>query len=90
MTKLFPATILAAVLAVSGCQMTQTERNIAGGAAGAATGLAAATLLGGGTNWRILGAVAGAAAGTMLVQDPRTGTCYHRRSDGTGYEAPCR
>ncbi len=89
MTKLIPATILAAVLAVAGCQMTQQERSIVGGVAGAAGGLAVANLFGANTNWKIIGTVAGAAAGTLLAQNTQTGRCAYARGDGTYYEAPC-
>ncbi|MFU8898773.1 hypothetical protein LY56_00777 [Roseinatronobacter thiooxidans] len=89
MKKLFPVTILAATLALAGCQMTQTERSVVGGVAGAAGGLAVGNLLGANTNWTILTTVAGAAAGTLLAQNARTGTCAYARGDGTYYEAPC-
>ncbi|MCC5961749.1 MAG: glycine zipper 2TM domain-containing protein [Rhodobacteraceae bacterium] len=90
MTKLVPAAILAAVLAVSGCQMTDTERTIVGGAAGAGAGLAVSNLLGANTNWTIIGTVAGATAGSLLARNTQTGQCAYARGDGTYYEAPCR
>ncbi len=89
MKRSLPATLLAAAFVLGGCQMTQTERNVVGGVAGAAGGLAVANLLGGGTNWKILGATAGAAAGTLLAQNTQTGQCAYARGDGTYYEAPC-
>jgi len=89
MTRLFPATILAATLALAGCQMTQTERSVVGGVAGAAGGLAVANLFGANTNWTIISTVAGAAAGTLLAQNTRTGRCAYARGDGTYYEAAC-
>ncbi|WP_296477451.1 glycine zipper 2TM domain-containing protein [Roseinatronobacter sp.] len=89
MKKLFPITILAAALTLAGCQMTQTERSVVGGVAGAAGGLAVGNLLGANTNWTILTTVAGAAAGTLLAQNTRTGRCAYARGDGTYYEAPC-
>lgn len=87
--KLIPVTILAAVLALAGCQMTQTERSVVGGVAGAAGGLAVANLLGANSNWTILTTVAGAAAGTLLAQNQNTGRCAYARGDGTYYEAAC-
>ncbi len=90
MSKLFSATILAATLALAGCQMTQTERSIAGGVVGAAGGLAVGNLLGANTNWTILTTVAGAAAGTLLARNDATGQCAYARGDGTYYEAPCQ
>lgn len=89
MKRLAPVTILAAALALGGCQMTQTERSVVGGVAGAAGGLAVANLFGANTNWKILGTVAGAAAGTLLAQNTATGMCAYARGDGTYYEAPC-
>ncbi len=90
MTRLVPVTFLAAILALSACQMSESERALAGGVAGAAGGLAVSNLLGAGTNWRIIGTVAGAAAGTLLARNTVTGQCAYARGDGTYYEAPCR
>ncbi|SUZ31029.1 hypothetical protein ROE7235_00761 [Roseibaca ekhonensis] len=89
MTKFASVAILAAGLALSGCQMTSTERQVTGGVLGAAGGLAAANLLGANTNWAIIGTVAGAAAGTLLARNTETGTCAYARGDGTYYEAAC-
>lgn len=80
---------LVAVTGLAGCQMTGTERAVVGGVAGAVGGLAVANLLGANSNWRILGTVAGAAAGTLLAQNMATGRCAYARGDGTYYEAPC-
>ncbi len=89
MIKLIPAALLAATVALAGCQMTQTERSVVGGLAGAAGGLAVANLFGANTNWKIIGTVAGAAAGTLLAQNTATGRCAYARGDGTYYEAAC-
>lgn len=89
MKRLLPATLLAAAVVLAGCQMTQTERNVVGGVIGAGGGLAVANLLGANTNWKIIGTVAGAAAGTLLAQNTQTGRCAYARGDGTYYEAPC-
>jgi osmotically inducible lipoprotein OsmB len=89
MSKFIPATILAATIALAGCQMTQTERTVVGGVAGAVGGLAVGNLLGANTNWTILTTVAGAAAGTLLAQNTATGRCAYARGDGTYYEAAC-
>ena len=87
--RLIAITILAAVMALAGCQLTQTERSVVGGVAGAAGGLAVANLLDAGSNWTIVSTVAGAAAGTLLAQDRQRGRCAYARGDGTYYEAPC-
>lgn len=90
MRTFIPATIVAVSMTLAGCgEMTQTERSVAGGLAGAAGGLAVSNLLGANTNWTILGTVAGAAAGTLLAQDTQRGVCAYARGDGTYYEAPC-
>ncbi len=92
MRRMIPATILAATLALAGCEMgqlSQAERNVVGGVAGAAGGFAVANLLGANSNWTILTTVAGAAAGTLLAQNQNTGRCAYARGDGTYYEAPC-
>ncbi|MCL1629742.1 MULTISPECIES: glycine zipper 2TM domain-containing protein [Roseinatronobacter] len=89
MTKFASMAILAAGIALAGCQMTSNERSVAGGLMGAAGGLAVANLLGANTNWAIIGTVAGAAAGTLLARNTQTGTCAYARGDGTYYEAPC-
>lgn len=89
MRRVIPATILVATMALAGCQLSDTERSVVGGVAGAAGGLAVGNLLGANTNWTILTTVAGAAAGTLLAQNTRTGRCAYARGDGTYYEAPC-
>lgn len=89
MRRVIPTTILVATMALAGCQLSDTERSVVGGVAGAAGGLAVGNLLGANTNWTILTTVAGAAAGTLLAQNTRTGRCAYARGDGTYYEAPC-
>ena len=89
MRKIVPATFLAAALALGACQMTDTERSVVGGLAGATGGLAVANLFGANSNWKILGTAAGAAAGTLLAQHTVRDTCAYARGDGTYYEAPC-
>lgn len=89
MRKLVGMAILAGTVALAGCQMTTTERQVLGGVMGAAGGLAVANLLGANSNWAIIGTVAGAAAGTLLARNTQTGTCAYARGDGTYYEAAC-
>lgn len=92
MKNLTIAALLGGAMFLSACQMnqmTQTERQVLGGVAGAAGGLAVSNLLGANTNWTILTTVAGAAAGTLLAQNTQTGMCAYARGDGTFYEAPC-
>lgn len=90
MTKIISIVVVAAALAVSGCQMSETDRRVVGAVAGAAGGLAVANLFGANTNWKIIGTVAGAAAGDLLARNAATGRCAYANGDGTYYEAPCR
>lgn len=78
-----------AALALGGCQMTQQERMIAGGVAGAAAGLVTASLLTSDRNWRIVGALAGAAAGTLVARNAQTDECAYATGDGTYRVGPC-
>jgi osmotically inducible lipoprotein OsmB len=91
MTKKFAAGALAVTMALAGCeQMTQTERHIVGGLAGAGVGLVAADMLQANPNWTILAALAGAAAGTMVARNRQTGECAYAVGDGTYRVGPCR
>lgn len=89
MKNLALVAILGGAMTLAGCQMTQQERQIVGAGAGAVGGLAVANLLGANTNWKILGAIAGATAGSLLARNTQTGMCAYARGDGTYYEAPC-
>ncbi|MEX5577671.1 glycine zipper 2TM domain-containing protein [Pseudophaeobacter sp. A-200-2] len=80
----------AAVLALAGCEnLTTEQRTVVGVTGGAAAGLIAAEALDANKNWRIIAALAGAAAGTVVAQNQATNTCAYARGDGTYYEAPC-
>ncbi|MDE4143252.1 glycine zipper 2TM domain-containing protein [Phaeobacter gallaeciensis] len=80
----------AAVLALTGCEnLTTEQRTVVGVTGGAAAGLIAAEALDANKNWRIIAALAGAAAGTVVAQNQATNTCAYARGDGTYYEAPC-
>jgi hypothetical protein len=70
--------------------MTQQERMVVGGLAGAATGLIAADILNADRNWTIIAALAGAAAGTLVARNSATGQCAYAYGDGRYYTAPCR
>ncbi|SEL00105.1 hypothetical protein SAMN05443999_10390 [Roseovarius azorensis] len=78
------------ILALAGCEnMTPESRTVAGVAGGAAAGLLTAEALGADSNWRLISALAGAAAGTVVAQNTATGNCAYARGDGTYYRAPC-
>ena len=81
----------AAILALAGCDtMTSEQRTVTGVAGGAAAGLITAEALGADSNWRLISALAGAAAGTVVAQNAANNQCAYSRGDGTYYRAPCR
>ncbi len=87
-TLLVPA--FAALTALGACApMTAEQRTVAGVAGGAAAGLIAADILEADDDWRLIAALAGAAAGTVVAQNTATGMCAYARGDGTYYRAPC-
>jgi hypothetical protein len=78
------------LLALGACEgMSPEARTVAGVAGGAAAGLIAAEALEADDNWRLIAALAGAAAGTMVAQNTQTGQCAYSRGDGTYYTAAC-
>jgi hypothetical protein len=80
----------AGVIALAGCgNMSKGERTIVGAAGGAAAGYAAADLLGADSDWKVIGALTGAAAGTLIARNPRNNRCAY--SDGMGgyYKRRC-
>jgi osmotically inducible lipoprotein OsmB len=90
MKKMFATGVLVATLAVSGCEnMTQSERTIAYGLAGAGAGLVAADVFDANPNWTILAALGGAAAGAMVARNQATGECAYAVGDGTYRVGPC-
>ena len=81
---------LTGLLIVTGCEnLTPEQRTVVGITAGAAAGLITADALGADNNWRLISALAGAAAGTLVAQNAATGNCAYARGDGTYYTAPC-
>ena len=80
----------AGVLTLSACDtMTSDQRTVAGVAGGAAAGLVAADALKADNDWKLIAALGGAAAGTMVAQNNAKQTCAYSRGDGTYYTAPC-
>jgi uncharacterized protein YcfJ len=86
-------TLLAATAALSltaGCDtLTRDERTVAGGVLGAGAGLLTASVLGADTNWSILAALGGAAAGALVARNQETGECAYATGTGTYRVAPC-
>ncbi|WP_417524733.1 glycine zipper 2TM domain-containing protein [Marinovum sp.] len=85
--------IAAAAFAMTGLaacdSLTPDQRSVVGVTGGAAAGLIAASALEADDNWRLIAALAGAAAGTVVAQNTATGNCAYARGDGTYYKAPC-
>ena len=78
-------------LALISCSNLSTEqRTVVGLTAGAAAGLVTAEALHADRDWKIIAALVGAAAGTMVAQNLASGECAYSRGDGTFYRAPCR
>jgi len=78
------------IMVLAGCEGMSTEGRIAAGmAGGAAAGLITAEALDANDDWRLIAALAGAAAGTIVAENTATGMCAYARGDGTYYRAPC-
>ncbi|MEX0320332.1 MAG: glucose-6-phosphate isomerase [Ruegeria sp.] len=83
-------TLSLASVTLSACDtLTPEQRTVAGVAGGAAAGLIAADVLEADDDWRLIAALAGAAAGTVVAQNNRTQQCAYARGDGTYYTAAC-
>lgn len=79
------------LLVLNGCEnLTSQQRTVVGVTAGAAAGLITAEALDADDDWRLISALVGAAAGTLVAQNSATGSCAYARGDGTYYTAPCR
>jgi hypothetical protein len=83
--------LAACVMALGACDtpLTPTERTAVGLAGGAAAGLIAADVLEADDDWRLISALAGAAAGTVVARNQSSGMCAYARGDGSYYRAPC-
>lgn len=87
--KLSPtATATAAILSLAACETTNTRTVIAGGT-GAALGALTAEALADDPAWTVVGALAGATAGTLVARNTETRTCAYAMGDGTYRSAPC-
>lgn len=69
--------------------LTPEQRTVVGVTAGAAVGLITADALEADNDWRLIAALAGAAAGTLVAQNSATDRCAYAQGDGTYYTAPC-
>lgn len=90
MTRSVTLLAAASFALVSGCEnLTPEQRTIVGITAGAAMGLITADALEADANWRLIAALAGAAAGTLVAQNMASNLCAYARGDGTYYTAAC-
>lgn len=88
--RLLPILGLSALAALPACEdLTTEQRTIVGLAGGAAAGLITAEALDADDDWRLIAALAGAAAGTLVAQNSATENCAYARGDGTYYVAAC-
>lgn len=69
--------------------LTPEQRTVAGVAGGAAAGLIAADALKADDDWRLVAALGGAAAGTVVAQNNQSNQCAYSRGDGAYYTAAC-
>lgn len=84
------ALVTAAAVGLAGCTLSQDERAIVGGLAGAAGGLILADALNANSNWTVVAALGGAAAGALVARNSRTGQCAYSDGYGQYYTRSCR
>ncbi|MHA6261684.1 glycine zipper 2TM domain-containing protein [Arenibacterium sp. CAU 1754] len=90
MKKLVILALTVSSFGLAACEnLTTEQRTVVGVAGGAAAGLIAADALDADRDWKIIAALAGAAAGTLVAQNTATQQCAYARGDGTYYQAPC-
>ncbi|GGH19559.1 hypothetical protein SAMN05444007_101246 [Cribrihabitans marinus] len=82
-------TAFAAVALTACTNLTPEQRTVAGVAGGAAAGLIAADALKADDDWKLIAALGGAAAGTLVAQNNQSQQCAYSRGDGTYYTAAC-
>ena len=81
---------LVGALTTAACEnLTPKQRTVVGLAGGAAAGLITADALKADDDWRLIAALAGAAAGTVVAQNSTSDRCAYARGDGTYYTARC-
>jgi len=84
------AVATASLFLLQACEnLTPEQRTVVGLTGGAAAGLITAEALDADDDWRLIAALAGAAAGTIVAQNSATGQCAYARGDGTYFAAPC-
>ncbi len=89
-SRTFSTLAIVGVLLLAACEnLTSEQRTVVGVAGGAAAGLITAEALDADDDWRLIAALAGAAAGTLVAQNSATNNCAYSRGDGTYYTARC-
>lgn len=75
---------------VQACEnLTAEQRTLVGTTGGAAAGLITADIFDADDDWRLISALAGAAAGVIVAQNDATQQCAYARGDGTYLVADC-
>ena len=78
------------LLALPACDDPERNEQIAGASVGAAFGAVAAQAFGANEEWTVVGALAGAAAGTLIAQNNNNNDqCAYADGRGGYYTAPC-
>ena len=75
---------------LAACVETTSDTQVAGALIGGTLGAVTAYALDADQSWIVLGALAGAAAGTLIARNAETGECAYANGDGTYYRAACR
>lgn len=90
MKRIATALVLTGTMVLGACSNSfLSEEETAGAVIGAGFGTITAAALGANTEWTILGALAGATAGTLVARNQAEEECAYARGDGTYYTAPC-
>lgn len=76
-------------LTLAGCIDTSDNRELTGAAIGAGVGLIGAAVFDANAGWTVISTLAGAAAGTLIARNTRTGQCAYSNGDGTYRTVPC-
>ncbi|MEI4233372.1 glucose-6-phosphate isomerase [Roseovarius sp. D22-M7] len=77
-------------ITLAGCgTLPQDNRELTGAAIGAGAGLVGAAVFDANPGWTVISSLAGAAAGTLVARNTRTGECAYANGDGTYRTVPC-